>query len=89
VKNAATCPGIDAGQMALRKKEYRDVVLNLIEAICHEAAMSTEELVALLGRNPKSLYRGYINVLLQTERLFRVNPSIKTDPNQAYTSRKE
>ena len=75
--------------MMLRKKEDRDVVLDLIEAICRETAMSTEELATLLGRNPKSLYRDYINVLLHAERLFRVNPSIKTDPNQAYTSRKE
>ena len=74
---------------SLRKKEDSDVVLNLIEAICHETTMSTEELAALFGRNPKSLYRDYITVLLHAERLFRVNPSGKTASNQAYTSRKE
>ena len=72
---------------ALRKKEERDVVLDLIEAICYEVTMSTEELAALLGRNSRSLYRDYVDVLLKAGRLFRVNPSAKTAPNQAYTSR--
>ncbi len=73
---------------SLRKKEDRDVVLDLIEAICCEVTMSTEELATLLGRNPKSLYRDYINTLLQEGRLFRVNPQTKTAPNQAYTGHK-
>ena len=74
---------------SLRKKESSDVVQSLIEAICHEATMSAEELAILLDRNPKALYREHIRALVQENRLFQVNPSNKTDPNQAYTSRKE
>jgi len=74
---------------SLRKKENSDIVQNLIEAICYEITMSTEELAALLGRNPKALYREHISVLVQKNKLFQANPSNKTDPKQAYTSRKE
>jgi predicted transcriptional regulator len=74
---------------SLEKRPDRDVLLNLIEAICREATMSVKELAILLERDPKSLYRDYISVLLQENRLFQVNPSGKTAPNQAYTSRKE
>jgi len=51
--------------------------------------MSAEELSILLDRNPKALYRQYIRVLMQENRLFQANPSNKNDPKQAYTSRKE
>ncbi|MCL2005254.1 MAG: hypothetical protein FWG73_03720 [Planctomycetaceae bacterium] len=74
---------------SLRKKEDGDVVQRLIEEICYEASMSTEELASLLGRNPKALYREHIRILVQENRLFLVNPTNKNDPKQAYTSRKE
>jgi len=74
---------------SLRKKDNRDIVQNLIEAICREVTMNAEELAVLLSRNPKALYREHISVLVQENRLFQVNPSNKTDPKQAYTSRKE
>ena len=74
---------------SLRKKENGDIVQSLIEAICREVTMSTEELATLLDRNPKSLHRDHISTLLREKRLFLVNPLGKTDPKQAYTSRQE
>ena len=81
--------GLLSGELAARvgelgKRSPPYVVQDVIVAVCRFRSWRTEELAALLKRNPRHVSNSYLRPLMRDGRIEMTNPKEPNDPQQGY-----
>ncbi|MGJ8641145.1 MAG: hypothetical protein ACSHYA_17270 [Opitutaceae bacterium] len=73
-----------AAPVASAQRASKDLVVSTILQLCQGRYLSLAELAELLGRDPHTLRKNFIRVMLGEQQLLAEHPNIKTHPKQRY-----